>query len=42
MFRGRLVEVLDGRTADREEIGLLMATGGRDSGIQPQIVGDAS
>ncbi len=42
MFRGRIVAVLDGRTADREEIGLLMATGGRDSGIQPQIVEQAS
>ena len=42
MFRGRLVEVLDGRTADREEIGLLMATGGRESGIQAPIVEEAS
>jgi len=30
MYRGELVAVRDGRTADREEIGLLMATGGRD------------
>jgi simple sugar transport system ATP-binding protein len=36
MYRGRLVAVLDGRTADREEVGLLMATGGRESGVQPQ------
>jgi ABC-type uncharacterized transport system ATPase subunit len=30
MYRGRLVTILDGRTADREELGLLMATGGRN------------
>jgi len=29
MYRGRLVAFLDGRTADRNEVGLLMATGGR-------------
>ena len=28
MYRGRIVAVRDGRTADRNEIGLLMATGG--------------
>ena len=28
MFRGELVAILDGRTADREEVGRLMATGG--------------
>lgn len=28
MYRGRLVAVVDGRTANREEVGLLMATGG--------------
>jgi general nucleoside transport system ATP-binding protein len=28
MYRGRLVAVLDGRTADKGEVGLLMATGG--------------
>jgi simple sugar transport system ATP-binding protein len=33
MFRGRIVAVLDGRTADREDVGLLMATGGREGGI---------
>ncbi|MGH2455700.1 MAG: heme ABC transporter ATP-binding protein, partial [Candidatus Limnocylindria bacterium] len=38
MFRGRIVAVLDGRTADREEVGLLMATGGRGSGVQPQTI----
>src|SRR5438445_523361 len=30
MYRGEIVAVRDGRTADREEIGLLMATGGRE------------
>ena len=29
MYRGQIVAVRDGATADREEIGLLMATGGR-------------
>jgi simple sugar transport system ATP-binding protein len=29
MFRGRLVAILDGPTADKEHVGLLMATGGR-------------
>jgi simple sugar transport system ATP-binding protein len=29
MYRGQIVAVLDGRTADRETVGLLMATGGR-------------
>jgi simple sugar transport system ATP-binding protein len=32
MFRGRLVAIVDGRTAEREEVGLLMATGGREPG----------
>jgi simple sugar transport system ATP-binding protein len=31
MYRGQIVATLDGRTADREEVGLLMATGRRDS-----------
>ena len=30
MYRGELVATLDGRTANKEEVGLLMATGGRD------------
>jgi simple sugar transport system ATP-binding protein len=38
MFRGELVAVLDGPTADREEVGLLMATGGRGGGVQPQTL----
>jgi simple sugar transport system ATP-binding protein len=42
MYRGRIVEILDGRSASREEVGLLMATGGRTSGIQEQIVETAS
>jgi general nucleoside transport system ATP-binding protein len=33
MYRGELVEVLDGRTANRERVGLLMATGGRQQPI---------
>jgi simple sugar transport system ATP-binding protein len=28
MFAGKIVAVLDGRTADKNEVGLLMATGG--------------
>ena len=30
MYRGRIVGTFDGRTADRNEVGLLMATGGRE------------
>ncbi|MEO8570707.1 MAG: ABC transporter ATP-binding protein [Chloroflexota bacterium] len=30
MYRGKLVATLDGRTASKEEVGLLMATGGRE------------
>jgi simple sugar transport system ATP-binding protein len=30
MYRGGIVAMLDGRTAEREEVGLLMATGGRE------------
>jgi general nucleoside transport system ATP-binding protein len=29
MYRGELVQVVDARTADREDVGLLMATGGK-------------
>jgi ABC-type uncharacterized transport system ATPase subunit len=32
MFRGEIVGVVDGRTADRNAIGLLMATGGAERG----------
>jgi simple sugar transport system ATP-binding protein len=31
MYRGRIVKVLDARSTNREEVGLLMATGGRDA-----------
>ena len=30
IYRGRLVAIRDGRTADKNEIGILMATGGRE------------
>jgi hypothetical protein len=30
MYRGELVALLDAQTAEREEVGLLMATGRRD------------
>jgi ABC-type uncharacterized transport system ATPase subunit len=30
MFRGRIVALMDGRGADKNEVGLLMATGGRE------------
>ncbi|HEX6474052.1 MAG TPA: ABC transporter ATP-binding protein [Candidatus Limnocylindria bacterium] len=37
LFRGELVAVLDGPSADREDVGLLMATGGKGGGgLQPQ------
>jgi len=36
MYRGKIVAIVDGRTAEREEVGLLMATGGRESGIPPK------
>ncbi len=39
MYRGRIVAVLDGRTADKEDVGLLMATGGRAA--EPTDVGAA-
>ena len=32
MYRGRIVAELDGRTADKASVGLLMATGGREPG----------
>jgi general nucleoside transport system ATP-binding protein len=37
MYRGEIVAVVDGRTADKNEIGLLMATGGRASS-EPRAV----
>ena len=30
MYRGRIVDIIDGRTANKEAVGLLMATGGKD------------
>ena len=36
MYRGELVALIDGRTAEREEVGLLMATGGARAGSQRQ------
>ena len=41
MFRGRMVAVLDGPTADREQLGLLMATGGREPDAVPAAAGAA-
>jgi simple sugar transport system ATP-binding protein len=32
MYRGEIVRVIDGRGASKEEVGLLMATGGRETG----------
>ena len=41
MYRGRIVAVLDARSSDRETVGLLMATGGRDTPPPPTVDGDA-
>ena len=42
MYRGELVAERDGRTADKNEVGLLMATGGRPpSEAKPPTVADA-
>jgi ABC-type uncharacterized transport system ATPase subunit len=41
MYRGQIVAERDGRTADREEVGLLMATGGREE-RPPQTMDAAS
>ena len=37
MFRGQIVDMRDGRTADKNDIGLLMATGGIERAIDPAI-----
>ena len=42
MFRGAVVAVVDGRTADKNEVGLLMATGGRDRTVPPPMEAQAS
>jgi simple sugar transport system ATP-binding protein len=39
MYRGEIVAVLDGRTANREELGLLMATGRRGGAAVPEAAG---
>jgi simple sugar transport system ATP-binding protein len=40
IYRGRIVEVMDGPSADREYVGLLMATGGRADA--PKTIEEAS
>jgi general nucleoside transport system ATP-binding protein len=35
MYRGHLVKIIDGRTANKEAVGLLMATGGREAAATP-------
>ncbi len=43
MYRGEIVAVVDGRSANKEEIGLLMATGGRAmAGAPPGHAGGAA
>jgi general nucleoside transport system ATP-binding protein len=37
MYRGEIISVTDGRTADKNAIGLLMATGGRTTTAQAQV-----
>jgi simple sugar transport system ATP-binding protein len=39
MYRGALVAMLDSRTAVKEEVGLLMATGGREPRVEPAAAG---
>ena len=41
MYDGRIVAVLDGRTADKNEVGLLMATGGREVAPGERVGGAA-
>jgi simple sugar transport system ATP-binding protein len=38
MYRGRIVAIVDGPTANKEEVGLLMATGG----VDPEVARAAS
>jgi len=40
MYRGRIVAVLDGRTAQKDEVGLLMATGGAAGGPAARAASD--
>lgn len=42
MYRGEIVAVVDGRKANKEEIGLLMATGGRATVEGPAVSGPSS
>ncbi len=37
MYRGRIVGEMDGRTADKNEVGLLMATGGKESATTGEV-----
>ncbi len=40
MYRGRIVDIVDGRTANKEAVGLLMATGGKgESNASPVEAG---
>ena len=38
MYAGRIVAILDGRTADKNAVGLLMATGGEERSAPPPAV----
>ncbi len=42
MFRGEIVSIVDGRTATKEEVGLLMATGRRDPASTPGAIAAAT
>ena len=37
MYRGKIVRILDGRTADKNEVGLLMATGGLERTASTEV-----
>ena len=37
MYRGKIVAIVDGPTAEREEVGLLMATGHRGSAAEAAL-----
>jgi general nucleoside transport system ATP-binding protein len=40
IYRGKIVGILDGRTADKNAVGLLMATGGREGITEPAAASD--
>jgi ABC-type uncharacterized transport system ATPase subunit len=40
MYRGKIVAVMDGRTADKNEVGVLMATGGRNAAAVVTVTTD--